>query len=147
MGKNYMAQEKEKKRKDNIKDNKMVDSLITKIKRWWIVIIGDLDHSNPLLTQIKRHGIIKCKKVKFGAYQGSHSVLFLLWDFLWSFSSLWTTLISMDNQSLYPEIGWRNWGKWISLFIALYSQVSWILPKILSVNTRVWKKPLPQGTS
>ena len=33
MGKNYMAQEKEKKRKDNIKDNKMVDSLIAKIKR------------------------------------------------------------------------------------------------------------------
>ena len=34
--------------------------------------IGDLEHSNPLLTQMKRNGIIKCIKVKFWAYQDNH---------------------------------------------------------------------------
>ena len=54
----------------------MVDSLIAQIKRWLIIFIRDLEHSNPLLTQMKRHGIIKCWKVKFEAYQDSHLVLF-----------------------------------------------------------------------
>jgi len=52
--------------------------------------------------------IIKYRKVKFGAYQGSHLVLFLLLDFLYFFSSLWTDLMSAANQALYPKVGWRN---------------------------------------
>ena len=83
----------------------MVDSLIAQIKIWQIVFIGDLEYSNPLLTQIKRYGLIKCIKVKFRAYQGTHSILFPLLDFLWSFSSRWTALMSVDNQSLYLEVG------------------------------------------
>ena len=51
---------KKRKIKTISKDNKMVDSLIAQIKRLLIVFIRDLEHSNPLLTQMKRHGIIKC---------------------------------------------------------------------------------------
>ena len=44
--------------------------------------IGDLEHSNPLLNSKRKDvRIIKCKKVKFEAYQGSQSIFFLLLDF------------------------------------------------------------------
>ena len=50
--------------------------LLLKSKGNKIVFIGDLEHSNPLLnSKTKKIRIIKCRKVKYGAYQGGHSAL------------------------------------------------------------------------
>ena len=57
------------------KDNKKLILLLLKLKDK-IVFIGDLEHSNPLLnSKTKKIRIIKCRKVKYGAYQGGHSAL------------------------------------------------------------------------
>ena len=56
MGKNYLAKEKEKKRKKRInemtisKDNKKEILSLLKLKDNKIVFIGDLEHSNPFLN-------------------------------------------------------------------------------------------------
>ena len=54
MGINYMAKEKEKKKKRNemtiSKDGKKMILLLLKLKGNRIVFIGDLEHSNPLLN-------------------------------------------------------------------------------------------------
>ena len=54
------------------KDGKKMILLLLKLKGNRIVFIGDLEHSNPLLNLKKKMRIIKCRKVKYGAYQGGH---------------------------------------------------------------------------
>ena len=55
------------------KDGKKMILLLLKLKGNRIVFIGDLEHSNPLLNFfLKKMRIIKCRKVKYGAYQGGH---------------------------------------------------------------------------
>ena len=82
MGKNYTVKEKEKKRKKQrneitiSKDKKKVILLLFKLKDKKIVFIGDLGHFQSLIKfKNKNMGIIKCRKVKYGAYQGGHSAL------------------------------------------------------------------------
>ena len=56
MGKNYLAKEKEKKKKKRINemtisnDNKKEILSLLKLKDNKIVFIGDLEHSNPFLN-------------------------------------------------------------------------------------------------
>ena len=69
MCKNYMALKKEKPKKEKKK------KIINCFHRGF-------GHSNLLLNSKRKDmRIIKCRKVKFGAYQGSQSILFLLLDF------------------------------------------------------------------
>ena len=53
----------------------MDDSLIAQIKRQWIVSIWDFGTFESFIKFIRKDmRIIKCRKVKFGAYQGGQPV-------------------------------------------------------------------------
>ena len=89
------------------KDNKKVIRLLLKLKDNKIVFIRDLEHSNPLLnSKTKKIRIIKCRKVKYGAYQGGHSTfLAFLLIFMQAFSSLRIHFMSSFNHCLYLVVG------------------------------------------
>ena len=68
------------------KDNKWMILSLLKLKDNELFPYGILEHSNPLLnSKGKDIRIIKCRKVKFGAYQDGRSV-FLSFD--WTFCKL-----------------------------------------------------------
>ena len=81
--------------------------LLLKLKDNKIVFIGDLKHSNPLLnSKNKNIRIIKCRKVKYGAYQGGHSpLLAFLLVFMQAFSFLRIHFISSSYHYLYLAVG------------------------------------------
>ena len=82
--------ENRKEKKKNNEERKIM--AIRKDNKWMILLLLKLKIINyfhmgfgtfqSFINSNKRHRIIMYRKVKFGAYQGSHSVLFLLLDFL-----------------------------------------------------------------
>ena len=91
----------------------MDNSLIAQIKRRWIVSIWDFGTLESFIKFIRKDmRIIKCRKVKFGAYQGGQLV-FISFDcpFCKLSLSMRTHFKEVSKLFLiYPRVGWSNWS-------------------------------------
>ena len=146
---NGKIKRKRKKQRNEMaisKDNKKLILLLLKLKCNKIIFIGDLEHSNPLLSSKQNMRIIKWKKVKYEAYQGGHlTFLAFLLVFMQAFSSLKIHFMSSSNHCLYPAVGQMYREGAMPLVTLWHGQASRSLPKILLVNTSVRKAPSPLG--